>query len=42
MNFKNKANLFYRLKRLLDLKEMGGMFKVMFVQKKGRIFTLGF
>ena len=42
MTFKEKANMFYRLKRLLDLKEMGGLFKVMFAQKKDGNFSLGF
>ena len=42
MTFKEKANMFYRLKRLIDPKEMGERFKVIFAQKKGRIFSLGF
>ena len=42
MTFKEKANLFYRLKRLLDSKEMGNLFKVMFAQMKKRNFSLGF
>ena len=42
MTFKEKASMFYRLKRLLDPKEMGGLFKVLFAQKKGRKFSLGF
>ncbi len=42
MTFKEKANMFYRLKRLLDYKEMGNIFKVLFAQKKGRKFSLGF
>ena len=42
MTFKAKANMFYRLKRLLDYKEMGSLFKVLFAQKKGRKFSLGF
>ena len=42
MTFKEKANMFYRLKRLLDSREMGSLFKVMFAQKKGVNFTLGF
>ena len=42
MTFKEKANMFYRLKRLLDPKEMGSLFKVIFAQKKGRNFSLGF
>ena len=42
MTFKAKANMFYRLKRLLDSKEMGDLFKVLFAQKKARRFSLGF
>jgi len=42
MTFKAKANMFYRLKRLLNPREMGDLFKVIFAQKKGRNFSLGF
>ena len=42
MTFREKANLFYRLKRLLDSKEMGNLFKVILAQKKGKKFSLGF
>ena len=42
MTFKEKANMYYRLKRLTDYKEMGGLFKVLFAQKKDRKFSLGF
>jgi len=42
MTFKAKASMFYRLKRLLDYKEMGSLFKVIFAQKKDRKFSLGF
>ena len=42
MTFKAKANMFYRLKKLLDDREMGSLFKVLFAQKKGRKFSLGF
>ena len=41
-NFKYKADLYYRLKRLLDYKEMGHLFKVLFAQKKNTKFSLGF
>ena len=34
MTFKAKANMFYRLKKLLDYKEMGILFKVLFAKKK--------
>ena len=42
MTFKEKANMFYRLKRLMDCREMGSLFKVLFAQKKGSKFSLGF
>ena len=42
MTFKAKANMFYRLKRLLDPKGMGNLFKVIFAQKKDGNFSLGF
>ncbi len=42
MTFKQKANLFYRMKRLLDYNEMGSLFKVIFAQKKDGRFSLGF
>ena len=42
MTFKEKANMFYRLKRLMDYRGMGNLFKVLFAQKKGRKFSLGF
>ncbi len=42
MTFKEKADVFFRLKRLLDYKEMGSLFKVIFAQKKDGKFSLGF
>lgn len=42
MTFREKANMFYRLKRLLNPKEMGSLFKVIFAQKKNKNFSLGF
>ena len=42
MTFKEKANMFYRLKRLLNSDEMGDVFKVLFAQTKGERFSLGF
>ena len=42
MTFKEKADMFYRLKRLLGPKEMGSHFKVIFAQKKSGGFSLGF
>tara|TARA_B110000438_G_scaffold296758_1_gene341951 strand:- start:4 stop:1068 length:1065 start_codon:yes stop_codon:yes gene_type:complete len=41
-SFKEKADMFYRIKKLLDLKEMGGLFKVLFAKKSGIKFSLGF
>ena len=42
MTFKQKANLFYRMKKLLNYNEMGNLFKVIFAQKKNGKFSLGF
>ena len=42
MTFKEKANMFFRLKKLLDYREMGELFKVLFAQKKDGKFSLGF
>ena len=40
--FKEKAQVFYKLKKLLDYGEMGSLFKVLFAQKKNNKFNLGF
>ncbi|MDC0472615.1 SAM-dependent methyltransferase [Pelagibacteraceae bacterium] len=42
MNFKEKSDLYMRLKRLLDPAQMGELFKVMCVQKNMKPFNLGF
>ena len=42
VNFYVKADIYYRLKRLLDRNKMGQLFKVMFFKKKGLKFNLGF
>ena len=42
MTFKEKANMFFRLKRLLSNKEMGNLFKVLLAQKENKNFSLGF
>ena len=42
MTFKDKANMFFRLKRLMDYEQMGHIFKVLFAKKKGNKFNLGF
>ena len=42
MNFRDKINMFYRIRKLLHNKEMGSLFKVMFAQKKNGNFSLGF
>ena len=42
MTFKEKAEIFYRLRRLISPQEMGSLFKVIFAQKKGNNFSLGF
>ncbi len=41
-SFTAKANIYYRLKRLIDDKYMGHLFKVMFVTKNKSSFNLGF
>ena len=41
-NFSKKADIYYRLKRLIDEKEMGNLFKVMFIKKKNNKYKLGF
>ena len=41
-NFRKKADMFYRLKKLLHYEEMGYLFKVLFAKKKNTKFTLGF
>jgi len=40
--FKEKADIYYRLKRLIDEKEMGNLFKVMLIKKLNNNFQLGF
>ncbi len=42
LSFSKKVNLFYRLKRLIDEKQMGDHFKVMFIKNKNDKFNLGF
>jgi len=42
ITFKAKANMYYRLKRLLHHDEMGNLFKVLFAQNKKEKFSLGF
>ena len=40
--FSRKADLFYRVKRLIDEKQMGELFKVMLIKKKRNNFSTGF
>ena len=42
LKFSKKANIYYRLNRLIDGKFMGNLFKVMFVTKKNNKFKVGF
>ena len=42
VSFKKKIDMFYRLKRLLNHKEMGSLFKVLFAKKEKTKFSLGF
>ncbi len=41
-NFLQKADTYYRLKRLIDEKQMGNLFKVMFIKNSKNKFKLGF
>ena len=42
MSFSEKANMFFRIKRLIDDGQMGKLFKVMFITNKKNKFRLGF
>ena len=42
LSFSNKANIYYRLKRLVDQSQMGELFKVMFISNKKINFNVGF
>ncbi len=41
-NFIKKADIFYRMKRLIDTKHMGNLFKVMLIKNKKNTFKVGF
>ena len=41
-NFLKKADIYYRLKRLIDEKQMGNLFKVMLIKNQKNKFKLGF
>ena len=41
-SFLKKADIYYRLNRLIDEKQMGNLFKVMFIKNKKNKFKLGF
>ena len=40
--FSKKAEIYYRLKKLIDDNQMGGLFKVMLIKNKENKFSLGF
>ena len=40
--FSKKADLFYRVRRLIDEKQMGELFKVMLIKNKKNNFRIGF
>ena len=42
LNFTEKVNIFFRLKRLIDDEQMGKLFKVMLIKNKKNKFNLGF
>ena len=41
-NFSKKADIYYRLNRLIDKKQMGNLFKVMLIKNKKNKFKIGF
>ena len=41
-SFLKKTDIYYRLKRLIDEKQMGNLFKVMLIKNKKNKFNLGF
>ena len=41
-NFSKKADIYYRLKKLIDENQMGKIFKVMFIKKQKNNYNLGF
>jgi len=42
MPFSKKADMYFRVKRLIDEKQMGNLFKVIFIKNKKSKFKLGF
>ena len=42
MLFSEKADIYFRIKRLIDKNQMGHLFKVMFITKPKNKFMLGF
>ena len=42
MPFSKKVDMYYRVKRLIDVRQMGSLFKVTFVANKKNKFNLGF
>ena len=40
--FSKKVDVYHRLQRLIDQKQMGSLFKVMFIKKRNSKFNLGF
>ena len=42
LTFSKKSDIYFRLRRLIDKKEMGSLFKVLFATKRKNNFKLGF
>ena len=42
LSFQKKADIYYRLKRLIDKEQMGNLFKVMLITNKKTKFQMGF
>ena len=42
LSFSKKADMYFRIKRLIDEKQMGNLFQIIFITKKKNKFKLGF
>ena len=42
LKFTKKSDLYYRVKRLIDERQMGNLFKVMLIKNQKNKFKLGF
>ena len=42
LNFSEKANIYHRIKRLIDDRQIGSLFKEILIKNKKNKFNLGF